>query len=45
MLPKDAEARKAAFEQIRTVVTASGTPEGTRAERLAEVGAMFAPGA
>ncbi|MFZ1415575.1 MAG: DUF3141 domain-containing protein [Defluviicoccus sp.] len=42
MLPKDAAARKTAVEQIRAVVTASGTPEGTRAQRLAEVEAMFA---
>jgi hypothetical protein len=42
MLPKDADARKTAIVQIRAVVTASGTPEGTRAERLAEVEAMFA---
>lgn len=42
MLPEDAGARKSALEQIRAVVTASGTPEGTRAQRLAEVEAMFA---
>ena len=41
MLPKDTEARNIAVEQIRAVVTASGTPEGTRAERLAQIEAMF----
>jgi hypothetical protein len=44
MLPKDAAARETAVEQIRAVVTASGTPEGTRAQRLAEVEAMFTAG-
>ena len=42
MLPADAAVRRTAIDQIRKVISASGAPEGTRAERLAEVEAMFA---
>ena len=42
MLPADVAVRRTAIDQIRKVISASGTPEGTRADRLAEVEAMFA---
>jgi hypothetical protein len=42
MLPADGAERRTAIESVRAVVTASGKPEGTRADRLAEIEAIFA---
>ena len=44
MLPTDGGERAKALEDIRSVVSASGKPEGTRAERLAEIEALFEGG-
>jgi hypothetical protein len=42
MLPKDAAERKQAVEDLRQVVSATGKPEGVRAERLKEVEKLYA---
>jgi hypothetical protein len=44
MLPDDPAERRKPLGDIRAVITASGTPEGTRADRLAEIEAIFAGG-
>jgi hypothetical protein len=41
MLDKDPEKRKRALDGLRHIVTAVGKPEGLRAERLAEIEALF----
>ena len=45
MLPEDPAVRKEYLDALRRIVTASGKPEGLRAERLAEIEGMFARGA
>ena len=44
MLPADAAARAQALAMIRQVSTASGEIDADRAERLARIEALFAPG-
>ena len=44
MLSKDAAERKQAVEDLRQVVSATGKPEGVRAERLKEVEKLYAAG-
>jgi hypothetical protein len=41
MLPTDAPAREEALGKIRRIVTASGEPDGERAERLAQIEKLF----
>jgi hypothetical protein len=41
MLPEDPATRNDILEKIRHVVSAVGTPEGVRAERLAEIEQLF----
>lgn len=45
MLDTDPEKRKRALDGLRHIVTAVGKPEGLRAERLAEIEALFGIGA
>ena len=44
MFPKDPERRKQALEDIRSIATAAGKPEGIKAERLKEIEKLFAAG-
>jgi hypothetical protein len=41
MLPADATERKKAFDMVRKVIEATGTPEGARADRLKELENLF----